>query len=222
MPPVRSDPFDAGDFNAIEATISETARGRWFLAEFAKRSRSEETLRVLEAIKLLEASLAKRSDARSAHPDRRSHRVNAERIGERLLDFAWHLRESGFDAVLCDALDRDAQTIVSILIGTEQTKEGESAPASALPNGAQSRRSTNHDQTARASPPVTTEAVDTKAVETKAVVTAAAALPAAAAPASAIPAHKAAGEGPEGRDPRLAALERLDLLPLTEKLSIFS
>jgi hypothetical protein len=166
MSPGRSDSFSESDYQAIAAAISETERGRWFLSEFARRSRSAETMRVVDAIKLLEASLSRRVEGRHATPDRRSHRAAAERIGERLLDFAWHLRESGFDTALCDALDRDAHAIVSILTAT-----GETAAAAAAPSAAQT---------------------------------------------------KVVFEKVEERDPRLAALERLDLLPLIEKLSIFS
>jgi hypothetical protein len=124
MAPVRSDTFSPGDFDAIEAAISETARGRWFLAEFAKRGRSTETLRVLEAVKLLEASLAKRSDGRLAQPEQRSSQASIEKLGARLVEFVWHLRESGFDAALCDALERDAQAIVSLLTAAEQPLQG--------------------------------------------------------------------------------------------------
>lgn len=43
--------FDApNDFDAIESAVMETPRGRWFLAEFARRTRAAETDRLLEAI----------------------------------------------------------------------------------------------------------------------------------------------------------------------------
>jgi hypothetical protein len=163
MPPGGSNSFTENDYKAIEAAISETARGCWFLSEFARRNRSAETIRALDSIKLLEASLSKRAQTLGAGRDRRSHKATAERIGERLLDFAWHLRESGFDVAVCDALDRDAKAIVSIL-----TASAETDPAPAAPSAAR------------------------------------------------------VSQEREARDPRLAALERLDLLPLTEKLSIFS
>ena len=44
-----------GDFAAIETAVMETARGRWFLAEFARRNRSADTDKVLEAIARLES-----------------------------------------------------------------------------------------------------------------------------------------------------------------------
>jgi cell division septum initiation protein DivIVA len=52
------------DYERIEAAVMETARGRWFLMEFARRQRSAETATLLEAIARLEnrvASLAQES-----------------------------------------------------------------------------------------------------------------------------------------------------------------
>lgn len=48
-----STPFDQ-DFDAIQAAVLETARGRWFLAEFARRNRVAETDKLLGAIQRLE------------------------------------------------------------------------------------------------------------------------------------------------------------------------
>ena len=43
-------PIDERDFDAIEAAVRETERGRWFLTEFARRNRLGETRLLLEAI----------------------------------------------------------------------------------------------------------------------------------------------------------------------------
>ncbi len=50
-------PLDPADYDAIEAAVMETARGRWFLAEFAKRNRNADTGVLLGAIDRLEKSL---------------------------------------------------------------------------------------------------------------------------------------------------------------------
>jgi hypothetical protein len=42
------------DYEAIEAAVMETARGRWFLMEFARRNRNADTKVLLEAISRLE------------------------------------------------------------------------------------------------------------------------------------------------------------------------
>lgn len=45
------------DFDAIEAAVMETTRGRWFLQEFARRNRSADTEMLLEAIARLERAI---------------------------------------------------------------------------------------------------------------------------------------------------------------------
>lgn len=46
------------DYEAIEAAVLESPRGRWFLGEFAKRNRAADTLMLLEAIRKLERGVA--------------------------------------------------------------------------------------------------------------------------------------------------------------------
>jgi hypothetical protein len=46
------------DYEAIEAAVMETARGRWFLAEFARRNRTADTGQLLQAIGRLEQAVA--------------------------------------------------------------------------------------------------------------------------------------------------------------------
>jgi hypothetical protein len=48
------------DYEAIEAAVMDTARGRWFLAEFARRNRTADTRILLDAIERLERQLALR------------------------------------------------------------------------------------------------------------------------------------------------------------------
>ncbi|MEM8812505.1 MAG: hypothetical protein AAGF59_07780 [Pseudomonadota bacterium] len=57
---IPTTPFCPEDYEAIEAAVMETARGRWFLAEYARRHRAADTEMLLAAIRKLEASL---------HPD---------------------------------------------------------------------------------------------------------------------------------------------------------
>ncbi|MGQ4273093.1 hypothetical protein [Terrihabitans sp. B22-R8] len=52
-----TDPAFEDDYEAIEAAVMETARGRWFLAEFARRTRAEETASLLAAIDRLENAM---------------------------------------------------------------------------------------------------------------------------------------------------------------------
>ena len=45
------------DYDAICAAVTATARGRWFLDEFARRNRSSDTLQVLDAIARMETAV---------------------------------------------------------------------------------------------------------------------------------------------------------------------
>lgn len=47
-------PLSQADFEAIEAAVMETARGRWFMAEYAKRNRQADTQQLLTAIGRIE------------------------------------------------------------------------------------------------------------------------------------------------------------------------
>jgi hypothetical protein len=49
------------DYEAIEAVVLESPRGRWFLNEFARRNRAADTLTLLKAIRKLERGVAKPS-----------------------------------------------------------------------------------------------------------------------------------------------------------------
>jgi chemotaxis protein CheZ len=51
-------PLTSADYGTIEQAVMETARGRWFLAEYARRNRAADTLAVLEAIGRLESAVA--------------------------------------------------------------------------------------------------------------------------------------------------------------------
>jgi len=52
-------PLADEDYNAIEAAVMESARGRWFLTEYAQRNRHSDTLTLLEAIHKLEENVSK-------------------------------------------------------------------------------------------------------------------------------------------------------------------
>lgn len=54
-------PDPEADFDAIEGAVMETARGRWFLTEFARRNRHANTQALLEAISRLETVEKQRS-----------------------------------------------------------------------------------------------------------------------------------------------------------------
>ncbi len=55
--------FRNEDYDAIQAAVVETNRGRWFLSEFAKRNRSADTNILLDAIQKLHNTLVKQTDS---------------------------------------------------------------------------------------------------------------------------------------------------------------
>ncbi len=55
--PPASQPISETDYEAIEAAVKETARGRWFLEEYAQRNRHADTKLVLDAIQRLQRSV---------------------------------------------------------------------------------------------------------------------------------------------------------------------
>lgn len=128
-------PTDA-DYDAIREAFMETARGRWFLGEFARRNRSADTAMVLDAVARIERSIAAQkapppdelsaalaavktvvANAKAAIADALDdgtldqilapHRKSARVIRE----IAWGLRESGADVRICDLLDGQVQAI---------------------------------------------------------------------------------------------------------------
>ena len=105
------------DFATIHAAVMETARGRWFLDEYARRNRMADTRMILDAMAKLEHAVAA-GPAALAAPDAMAEPDSvaldapladaAAQIGERLAGIGWDLRESGFADDICAALDRQA------------------------------------------------------------------------------------------------------------------
>src|SRR5437016_8692333 len=56
LPPALM-PLSEADYEAIEAAVVETNRGRWFLAEYTRRNRQADTTMLLGAIDRLEAAI---------------------------------------------------------------------------------------------------------------------------------------------------------------------
>ena len=131
-------PLSAADYDAIAAAVMETARGRWFLAEYSRSNRQSDTEMVLSAIARLErlctvpvavpelgpelsetarAIAELRDDLdRGGASARLSARIQETTAGiieaaESIQEIAWTLREGGAEPELCDRLDRRATEI---------------------------------------------------------------------------------------------------------------
>jgi hypothetical protein len=85
--PAPPEGISPADFEAIEDAVMETERGRWFLAEFIRRRRAEDTVHILAAIARLEGRAA-RADAAEARA-----RLEADRAAGILSDLASLLRD---------------------------------------------------------------------------------------------------------------------------------
>lgn len=125
------------DYDAIREAFMETARGRWFLGEYAKRNRNADTRMVLDAVAKIEESLAAQRQpvVEDRLPEalveiRRAIR-EAETIaiaafdpavieaslaaiprGVRIIkEISWRWREIGADGRICDLIDSQLASI---------------------------------------------------------------------------------------------------------------
>lgn len=103
------------DFDDIHAAVMETARGRWFLSEFARRTKVADTRSVLDAVARLEnlmrTSVLPGTVASLAATPAGHFATTADQIAERLQDISWDLRERGFSDDVCAAVDRQATAV---------------------------------------------------------------------------------------------------------------
>src|SRR5580692_2689155 len=130
------------DYEAIREAFMETARGRWFLDEYAKRNRNADTRMVLDAVSKIEETLAAQRQppppvvidrlpealalirrsiekaegaATSAFDAQRLEENLAPiRKGARIIkEISWRWREIGADGRICDLLDSQVAAIES-------------------------------------------------------------------------------------------------------------
>lgn len=102
--------FEGLTFETIEAAVMETARGRWFLDEFARRIRAAETDRIEALLQLIESRLppASAPDAIMDH-----HQV-AVSIQQRLLDLTDALRAAGAYGDVCARIESQAEALIDL------------------------------------------------------------------------------------------------------------
>ena len=125
------------DYDAIREAFMETARGRWFLGEYAKRNRNADTHMVLDAVARVEENLAAlqqpapdsglaealvairravdeaRAAASAAIDSLALEETLAPvRKGARVIrEIAWRWREIGTDGRICNLIDSQADAI---------------------------------------------------------------------------------------------------------------
>jgi hypothetical protein len=125
------------DYDAIREAFMETARGRWFLGEYAKRNRNADTRMVLDAVAKIEETLAAQrqplvedrlpealvairravEDAEASAGkafDRAALEASLAPIprGVRIIkEISWRWREIGADGRICDLIDSQLASI---------------------------------------------------------------------------------------------------------------
>lgn len=125
------------DYDAIREAFMETARGRWFLGEYAKRNRNADTAMVLDAVAKIEETLAAHrqplvedrlpealvairraiEDAESAagkafDPAALEASLAPIPRGVRIIkEISWRWREIGADGRICDLIDSQLTSI---------------------------------------------------------------------------------------------------------------
>lgn len=125
------------DYDAIREAFMETARGRWFLGEYAKRNRNADTRMVLDAVAKIEETLAAQrqpvvedrlpealvairravEDAESAaakafDPAAIEASLAPVTRGVRIIkEISWRWREIGADGRICDLIDSQLASI---------------------------------------------------------------------------------------------------------------
>ena len=97
--------LSTADYESIEAAVMETARGRWFLLEYARRQRAAETQRLADAVDRLEAVIAGAAAAPETPAAVAVVSADMAALAERLSDLAWRLREDGAHPDLCNEMD---------------------------------------------------------------------------------------------------------------------
>lgn len=156
--PVSASEADA-EYRAIERTLLETARGRWFLAEHSRRSRRIETVELEAALARLKSSLreppallgrlrselgaieAMLGDTRAELHARSRQEPSSGEVrpvlglldaAERLHELVWSLQAREVDPATCEAIGRQAAAIFALTARQAQDSQRIVTLASAL------------------------------------------------------------------------------------------
>ncbi len=120
-------PLSQDDYEAIEAAVMETGRGRWFLAEFAKRNRVADTNMLLEAMARLEGAIGGERMPHQVEHIRSDLMEMAKTIAQLKIDLASDDPEMNRFEQATEALDAVVRTTEgatsSILEAAEQIQE---------------------------------------------------------------------------------------------------
>jgi hypothetical protein len=158
--PVSANEADT-EYSAIEKTLLETARGRWFLAEHSRRSRRIEAIELEYALSRLKSSLREppallgrlRSELETIEGmlgETRAELVARDRTptasgsselrptaglleaAERLHELVWSLQANEVDPTACEAIGRQAASIFALTARQAQDSQRALKLATAL------------------------------------------------------------------------------------------
>lgn len=192
--------INEADYESIEAAVTETVRGRWFLNEFARRTRAADTQTMLQAMARLEHVVTAAQPRLEAPPTADpSIRMLVQRIKEitgQLDETARAMREGGADESFCQMVGEQARAVAGLM------RTG-SAPNTIPPQAAVSKLDVSGPAAGLAPKlalPVASPADLRVATETRA----------------------AASAQQQPDDPRLPFLSGLDRLTLAQKTALFT
>jgi hypothetical protein len=112
------------DFAAIEATVSATLRGRWFLAEYARRQRATDIGALMEAIGRIERAVAGRGGPETGPALRQGIAAMAEAVDDARRRSRTATPSGAADEPMREGLARQLQVATStILDATERVQE---------------------------------------------------------------------------------------------------
>lgn len=216
------------DYEAIEAAVMETVRGRWFLSEYARRSRAGEMRQLLDAVGRLEQVVTEQKAA-PADPAIRLLVQRLKDVGGQLNGIAAEMRLLGTDVELCGRVEAQARALGGLLRLNGQPSGQASGQASQAPQSVPKVQA--HQQPVQQPlQQVLAQPVPDPVVAVPQPVPQIVPQPLAVTPmrpqiepAVPRPVPLVAALDDQSREEiRLTALARLDCLPLAEKLALFN
>jgi hypothetical protein len=114
--PLSRSAIDA-EFEAIASAVMETARGRWFLTEYARRNRNSDTRLVLEMLARIERATARKSGILEADRLRGDLAELTQVIGRAKTNMA----AAGTDASAAEVAREAPKALETIVVTSERT-----------------------------------------------------------------------------------------------------
>jgi hypothetical protein len=106
--------LNEADYETIEAAVTETVRGRWFLAEFARRNRVDDMRHMLDAIGRLE-QVVREQQVLPADPSIRLLVQRLKEVTQSLDRMGAEMRAGGLDERFCAAIETQARAVSGLL-----------------------------------------------------------------------------------------------------------